>query len=913
MAQKLEPNLFRYIWRHSRREQIIILCMVVAALPIYFASLNLPRMIVNGPIAGEGYAAQDPTPLFGRIAVPWGGGEWVLFEGVALDRVGMLIALAFVFLGLVLINGLIKFAINTFKGLMGERLLRRLRYELIDRVLRFPTSHFRRVKSSEVASMVKDEVEPLGGFIGDAFVLPLYQVGLAATALIFIMAQSVSLGILAFAVVLVQTFLIPWLRKPILQLGRQRQLAARDLAVRVAEMVDGVQEIRTNDTTNFARADITDRLGRIFWIRAELFQRKFFVKFLNNFLSQVTPFLFYLVGGFLVIRNQMDIGQLVAVIAAYKDLPGPIKELINWDHQRADVQIKYEQVVDHFNPDGLLPAERQSVAGPNAPSLDGEIRMQSVSLIDDSGARFVENMTFSIPPQGRIGVVGPLGGGKEYLGPLLARIIPPTVGEITVGQEDLQDLPDHVVGRRFAYVGPDAFLFPHSVRDNLLHVLRHEPVSLEIPLDPAMRRSWDRERREAMAAGNAPFTIHADWIDYNAIAATGPNDLESHMLKVADLVELRDDLYEFGLHGLADPDRFPGVDERLVEARHQIAARLEAETQGQLIELFEPGRFNRNATIGENILFGMPRGPAFAPGAIAGHPYMKKILESVGLTDDLMAMGLEIATTMVEIFADLPPDHEFFDQFSFISSRSLPDFQALTNRLNRAGLEAATPEERARLKALPFIYIETRHRLKLITPEIEAKVIAAREAFAARLPEDLEGTVDFFDPERYSPSASVLDNVLLGRIAYGQAGAQTTVRDIVSCVLDDLDLTQIVLCLGLDYQVGTGGRRLTAAQRQKLALARALLKRSDLLIVDLALAVFDGPTQTRILERVMGSDHVKRVVWTLSRPDLARGFDHVLVVEDGHIVAQGRYDTLAQDSAGPLERMLSATSSGRAR
>ena len=35
---------------------------------------------------------------------------------------------------------------------------------------------------------------------------------------------------------------------------------------------------------------------------------------------------------------------------------------------------------------------------------------------------------------------------------------------------------------------------------------------------------------------------------------------------------------------------------------------------------------------------------------------------------------------MIELFADLPPGHEFFEQFSFISSDELPDFQPLVTR-----------------------------------------------------------------------------------------------------------------------------------------------------------------------------------------------------------------------------------------
>ena len=52
---------------------------------------------------------------------------------------------------------------------------------------------------------------------------------------------------------------------------------------------------------------------------------------------------------------------MVGVLLAYKDLPSPIKELIDWDQQRQDVQIKYEQVIDQFQPEGMMPEELQAL------------------------------------------------------------------------------------------------------------------------------------------------------------------------------------------------------------------------------------------------------------------------------------------------------------------------------------------------------------------------------------------------------------------------------------------------------------------------------------------------------------------------------------------------------------------------
>jgi len=279
----MEHNLFKYILRHSRREQVVIVAIVLVSQVFYFASLDLPRIIVNQAIQGQGFDTPETTAAFLPLAFDMpeflaGLGlpeRLVLFGGLELERIPYLIALCLLFLVLVLINGGFKLQINTQKGRMGERMLRRLRYELFERVLRFPPAHLRKVKQAEVATMIKDEVEPLGGFIGDAFVQPAFLGGQAITALVFIVTQSLYLGSVTVAILVLQGAIIPKLRVRLLRLGKQRQLTARQLAGRIAECVDGVMEIHAHDTSNFERADVAGRLGHIFDIRFMLYQWKF--------------------------------------------------------------------------------------------------------------------------------------------------------------------------------------------------------------------------------------------------------------------------------------------------------------------------------------------------------------------------------------------------------------------------------------------------------------------------------------------------------------------------------------------------------------------------------------------------------------------------------------------------------------
>ncbi|MDW8470054.1 MAG: ABC transporter ATP-binding protein [Burkholderiales bacterium] len=417
----MERSLYRFILRYSRSEQLAIVPLVVASMLLYFATLDLPKTIINEAIQGRRFSGPEATVPFLALSFELpaflGGGTLRVFDGIPLAQVPYLVALTLAFLALIVVGGLLKYQINTLKGWMGERMLRRLRYALIDRILRFPLARFRRVKSAELASMIKDEVEPLGGFIGEALVTPLFLGGQALTALFFIMVQHLYLGSIALAVVLVQAFVIPRLRRRILALSKERQLAARALAGRIAEVADGAVEIHANDTSNYERAEISARLARIFRIRFEIYQRKFMVKFLNNFLSQLAPFFFYLVGGYLVIVGRLDIGTLVAVIAAYKDLPSPVKELIDWDQQRLDVQLKYTQVIEQFMGEDLMPKERQKpLAAPPLPE-SGTIRVANLTLAGEAGVKILENVSFEVGLERHVAIVGGQGSGASELRP----------------------------------------------------------------------------------------------------------------------------------------------------------------------------------------------------------------------------------------------------------------------------------------------------------------------------------------------------------------------------------------------------------------------------------------------------------------------------------------------------------------
>ena len=61
VCDAMEPSLFKYIWKHTKPQQVWILAVILLSMVPYFLSLELPKQIVNGPIQGQGFDSPEAT------------------------------------------------------------------------------------------------------------------------------------------------------------------------------------------------------------------------------------------------------------------------------------------------------------------------------------------------------------------------------------------------------------------------------------------------------------------------------------------------------------------------------------------------------------------------------------------------------------------------------------------------------------------------------------------------------------------------------------------------------------------------------------------------------------------------------------------------------------------------------------
>jgi ABC-type multidrug transport system fused ATPase/permease subunit len=160
----------------------------------------------------------------------------------------------------------------------------------------------------------------------------------------------------------------------------------------------------------------------------------------------------------------------------------------------------------------------------------------------------------------------------------------------------------------------------------------------------------------------------------------------------------------------------------------------------------------------------------------------------------------------------------------------------------------------------------------------------------------------------YDPNRTVRENLLGASVNTRVHGAVGRVDGAIRAALEAEGCLEEVLLLGLDVPVGEGGKYLSGGQRQKIAIARAVLKNPRLLLLDEATASLDEISQSRIFALVRRELAEVTVLSVSHRLAPIKQFDRVLVFDRGQVVQDGPYPELARREG--LFRLLLAHERG---
>ena len=187
---------------------------------------------------------------------------------------------------------------------------------------------------------------------------------------------------------------------------------------------------------------------------------------------------------------------------------------------------------------------------------------------------------------------------------------------------------------------------------------------------------------------------------------------------------------------------------------------------------------------------------------------------------------------------------------------------------------------------------------------LERLILEGRALFRERISADDPGAISSFQMSHYINSQTILNNILFGKTKTEKPEAQEKINQSIIQLLIEEDLLETIVEIGMQFQVGSKGDRLSGGQRQKLAIARAFLKEPRILIMDEATSGLDNRSQVRIQNQLDTRWKGKStVIAVVHRLDITKTYDRIAVLKAGKLVEMGTYDELI-DRKGVLHELV---------
>ena len=153
-------------------------------------------------------------------------------------------------------------------------------------------------------------------------------------------------------------------------------------------------------------------------------------------------------------------------------------------------------------------------------------------------------------------------------------------------------------------------------------------------------------------------------------------------------------------------------------------------------------------------------------------------------------------------------------------------------------------------------------------------------------PEALYGLMSVIHQNVFVFNASIRDNVSMFR-EFPQEALDEAIRRA--------HLRELLDARGADYLCGENGKGLSGGEKQRVSIARSLLKKSSVLLVDEATAALDMQTAHQVSSDILDLTGMTRIVVTHSLEEaLLRRYDGIFVLKNGTLAESGSFDELMQ-------------------
>ncbi|TDO11008.1 ATP-binding cassette subfamily B protein [Bacillus subtilis] len=369
------------------------------------------------------------------------------------------------FIAVMALKGTATFFHQYLGDMFGIKSVYRLRNGLYEKLQRLSFSYYDNAKTGDLMSRLTADVEGLRFFLSYGLA-ELIRFGLlAAISLSVMFYYSVPLTLVTIAV-------LPFLAVAVYQFDKRVHPAFRGirksfatLNTKVQENISGINTVKSLSREDFQISTFNKANAeyRAQYLQTSSIWSAYFP--LMEFIGNICIVALLSYGGYLVMQNQLNPGELVAFFSLVNYMMWPIMNLgfvINMFSQAKasgerllEILEKEEDIADHAH---VLHKQK----------LTGNVHFKNVSLAyGKEQTNALRNVSFEANSGKVIGLLGPTGSGKSSVTQLLTRFYSPVGGMITIDHKPLTDYSLKTLRSNIGVVLQESFLFSSTIRANI--------------------------------------------------------------------------------------------------------------------------------------------------------------------------------------------------------------------------------------------------------------------------------------------------------------------------------------------------------------------------------------------------------------------------------------------------------------
>jgi len=812
-------SLFSWVFSGNIKLQILLVIIVVVTVFARVLPLEMQKRIVN--------------------------------EAINLRKMDLLFIYCGIYIAAVVLASGLKFLINVLQSVIGQQAAASMRKGLYHHILTLPLNFFRRTQPGMVVASLVTELATAGDFIGMAVAIPITSVLTLVAFAGYLFWLNPLLAAMSLSIYPLVVIILPWLQKKANRENKKRVDTSRDLASKIAESISGIHEIQGNGAFRIENRKYDWLVDRLSKVRIRWNVLRFAIKVSNNFFTNLSPFIIFILGGYLAINGRLELGALVAFLSAQEKLYDPWRELIDFYQGYQDASVSYKRTMEYFDTESeylLEPFDRKPF------DLDGHIEVKDLSFETETGVRLLSEVNFSLKSGEHMALVGFSGSGKSTLALCIGQLYKYTGGNVLIGDKEVATLTKKDIVQNVGFVSQSPFIFDGTIAENLLYACR------------------------------AKLNGNGDSPD-NALPTL------DDMIEVLQQTGIFVDVLRFGLNTVLARDHDKALVSKIVRVRENFQRNF-GKALADYVEFFDDDRYLYYSSISENLILGTPGKGEFSENNLLKNDYFTAFLKQADLTRPLMNLGADLSRQTVDILGNLPPDEIFFHQ-SPIQAIELEDYKLLAERLRKTKLHQLSAAEQEKLLELALRFTPGRHKMAALPEMLEKLILEGRALFREKISKDDPSAISFYDMAEYIFSQTILNNIFFGKTKTESPHAQEKIDQSIIQLLIAEDLLEVIIKIGMEFQVGSKGDKLSGGQRQKLAIARAFLKDPKIMILDEATSALDNKSQARIQNLLESRWKGKStVIAVVHRLDIIKNYDRVAVMKAGKIGELGSYDEL---------------------